>query len=48
MLGTGDAHGLYTSYGWQPLADPGTWMSRPGRTFPEGAAVPSSGHDTHL
>jgi GNAT superfamily N-acetyltransferase len=28
MLGTGDAHGLYASYGWQPLAEPGTWMSR--------------------
>ena len=48
MLGTGDAHGLYTSYGWQPLADPATWMSRPGRTASERPAVPSSGHDTHL
>ena len=48
MLGTGDAHGMYASYGWQPLADPGTWMSRPGRTVPEGPAVPSSGHDSHL
>jgi GNAT superfamily N-acetyltransferase len=48
LLATGDAHGLYASYGWQPLADPGIWMSRPGRTASEGAAVPSSGHDTHL
>lgn len=28
MLGTGDAHGLYAKYGWQPLTDPATWMSR--------------------
>ena len=30
MLATADAHGLYAAYRWQPLADLGTWMSRPG------------------
>ncbi len=45
MLRTGDAHDLYASYGWRPLSDPDTWMSRPGRTVPEGPAVPSSRHD---
>ena len=48
MLRTGDAHDLYSSYGWRPLSDPDTWMSRPGRTVPEGPAVPSSRHDSHL
>jgi GNAT superfamily N-acetyltransferase len=34
MLGTGDAHDLYASFGWQPLAEPATWMSRPLRGAP--------------
>jgi GNAT superfamily N-acetyltransferase len=28
MLATADAHGLYTQFGFTPLADPGRWMER--------------------
>lgn len=28
MLATGDAHGLYAKFGFEPLADPSMWMSR--------------------
>lgn len=30
-LATGDAHGLYAKFGFEPLADPTMWMSRSGR-----------------
>ncbi|NNC12816.1 GNAT family N-acetyltransferase [Planctomonas sp. JC2975] len=29
-LATGDAHGLYAKFGFEPLADPSMWMSRSG------------------
>jgi GNAT superfamily N-acetyltransferase len=28
LLATGDAHGLYAQYGWEPLRRPTTWMER--------------------
>lgn len=28
LLATGDAHGLYAQYGWEPLHKPTTWMER--------------------
>lgn len=28
MLATGDAHGLYAKFGFEPLADPSMWMCR--------------------
>lgn len=30
-LSTGDAHGLYEKFGFEPLAEPSTWMARPVR-----------------
>ena len=30
LLATGDAHGLYARFGFQPLARPQDWMERPG------------------
>ncbi|MFC5791366.1 N-acetyltransferase [Agromyces tardus] len=29
LLATGDAHGLYARFGFEPLARPGDWMQRP-------------------
>ncbi|GAB3395552.1 GNAT family N-acetyltransferase [Humibacter soli] len=29
-LSTGDAHGLYAKFGFEPLADPSMWMTRTG------------------
>lgn len=31
LLATGDAHGLYAKFGFEPLADPSMWMSRAAR-----------------
>ena len=28
LLATADAHGLYSQYGFEPLAEPGRWMGR--------------------
>jgi len=28
LLATDDAHGLYAQFGFEPLAEPGTWMAR--------------------
>jgi len=28
MLATADAHGLYTKFGFEPLAEPARWMVR--------------------
>jgi len=30
LLATGDAHGLYERFGFEPLAAPEMWMQRPG------------------
>ena len=34
ILLTGDAHGLYQQFGWQPIAEPGKWMEIYGGEYP--------------
>jgi hypothetical protein len=36
MLATADAHGLYASFGFEPLDDPGAWMVRSGIAAADG------------